>query len=504
MKNNMRHLTAALLALVATTTAVKAQIAQPALSATSQSAAPTAAPTEVEALRADIERATTLLETLKRRLEHVEARQSPAVVAAAPLASAPSQTATAVGPRPPAPVAPAAPGKASATSVAQNGAVPGGSAGAGAGGPQPDKCAVYANGPRSPADATTSGTFDAASASCGRTVAAVLLTGSSGSSGVTVKLSRSTEGGEPDYEKGETLAHSNVYTLTASAPLAKDGPTQLASLDGFATSSKLTFGFTRFMLPLPTDAGLRPSYVRLVQKAQASCRTQAAAETAAGKPLSYKRSCDEDNGVLFEAFLDEGELALMDKILATQTVRRAMASGLEFSVGHEEFKFRDATTLKESDVSRVPLGAKGSLSIFPWPRTSLTAALDYQLVFKAAKSRTFCPTAATTASAECFTGPFAEPGKTEKLITSAEFRKVFDFDKADFIPRLGIAPRVEYDANSEDFAFNLPIYLAPDDKGKLIAGLQAGYTISETDATRPGKERDFRFGLFVGSSFTLP
>lgn len=501
----MRVLTAALIASVATTTAVKAKSAQAAQPATSQSAAPAAAPIEVEALRADIERATTLLETLRRRLEVVEARHSPTLATDAPPATASSPAGIAASPKAPAPAVPAALGKASTTGLAQRSSAPVPAAGGGSGSsPEPDKCAVYANGPRSPADATTSGTFDAASASCGRTVAAVLLTGSSGSSGVTVKLSRSTEGGEPDYEKGETLAHSNVYTLTASAPLAKDGPTQLASLDGFATSSKLTFGFARFMLPLPTDAGLRPNYVRLVQKAQALCRTQAAAESGAGKPLSYKRSCDEDNGVLFEAFLSEGELALIDKILATQTVRRAIAFGLEFSVGHEEFKFRDATTLKESDVSRVPLGAKGSVSIFPWPRTSLTAALDYQRVFKAAKSRTFCPTASTTASAECFTGPFAKPGKTEKLITSAEFRKVFDFDKADFIPRLGIAPRVEYDANSEDFAFNLPVYLAPDDKGKLIAGLQAGYTISETDATRAGKERDFRFGLFVGSSFTLP
>lgn len=489
MTTSAKLLVAALLTSAAPATLAQAQTAQ-----APSTAVPAVAPSEIETLRGEIERATTLLANLKKRLEDVEARQSPTGTAATPAGRAGQPTATMAGPAAPSPSALAAP---SGKSLTTGQAVAASSA-------EPDPCTVYGNGPRSPADAPTSGTFDAARASCGRTVAAVLLTGSSGSSGVTIKLSRSTEGGEPDYANGETLAHSNVYTLTASAPLAKDGPTQIGSLDGFATSSKLTFGFTRFMLPLPTDAGLRPSYVRLVRKAQAACRNQAAAETAAGKPLSYTRSCDEDNGVLFEAFLTEGEVTMMENILATQSVRRALAFGLEFSVGHEEFKFRDSATLAESDVSRVPLGAKGSLSIFPWPRTSLTAALDYQRVFKAAKSRTFCPTATTGVSTECFTGPFAEPGKTEKLITSAEFRKVFDFDKADFIPQLGIAPRVEYDANSEDFAFNFPIYLAPDDKGKLIAGLQAGYTISETDATRPGKEHDFRFGLFVGSSFTLP
>lgn len=455
-------------------------------------AKPSTAPSEIETLRTEVERATALLADLKKRLEDVEAHQAPAAVTGAAERAAP-QRPTMAGPTAPPTMVPASAGAGPAAGQA-----------VAAGHSDLDTCSLYGSGPRSPANATTSGTFDAASASCGRTVAAVLLTGSSGSSGVTIKLSRSSEGGEPDYAKGETLAHSNVYTLTASAPLAKDGPTQIASLDGFATSSKLTFGFTRFMLPLPTDAGLRPSYVRLVRKAQAACRDQAAAETAAGKPLSYKRSCDEDNGVLFESFLTEAEVTLMEQILATQSVRRAMALGLELSVGHEEFKFRDTSTLAESDVTRVPLGAKGSVSIFPWPRTSLTAAFDYQRVFKAAKTRTFCATTTSSASAECFTGSFAEPGKTEKLITSAEFRKVFDFDEADFIPRLGIAPRVEYDANSDDFAFNFPVYLAPDDKGKLIAGLQAGYIISETDPTKPGKERDFRFGLFVGSSFTLP
>lgn len=456
-----------------------------------QSQTPPGEDAEIAEIRGQIGEATELLAKLKERLDDLEARRAgrgTTAAAAMPTASADPKVV----------VADAATVKKYPAPVADAG---------GARGPQPaaiDPCLHRDGQPRSPADATTSGTFDAVSGACGRTVAAVLLTGASGSGNVAIKLSRATDGGEPNYAKGETMARSDVYSLTASAPLAKEGPTQLATLDGFASSSRLTFGFTRFMLPLPTVANLRPSYLALAAKAQEKCRQREAREKAAGKPVSFKYGCADVSGELMGEFLSEAEWELSEKILATQTVRRAISYGLELSVGHDEFKYRDPLTLAEADTSRVPLGAMASLSVFPWARTSLTVALDYQRVFKAAKSRTLCGTAAPGANTECFTGPFAVPTKTEKVIASGEFRKVFDFEKADFIPRLGIAPRVEYDANSQDFAFNVPVYLAPDDKGKLIAGIQAGYTIAETDRTKPGKERDFKIGVFVGSSFSLP
>lgn len=446
---------------------------------------------ETAEIRGQIGEATELLATLKKRLDDLEARRAGrngTTVAAVPAVPADS---TAMG-------ADAATVKKPPVAIADAG---------GSGRQQPpavDPCLHKDGQPRSPADATTSGTFDAVSGACGRTVAAVLFNGSSGSGNVAMKLSRATEGGEPDYAKGETMARSDVYSLTASAPLAKDGPTQIATLDGFATSSRLTFGFTRFMLPLPTVANLRPSYLALAAKAQEKCREREALEKAAGKPVSFKYGCADVGGELMSEFLTEAEWELSEKIVATQTVRRAISYGLELSVGHDEFKYRDPLTLAETDTSRVPLGAKASLSVFPWVRTSLTAAIDYQRVLKAGKSRTLCGTAVVGANVECFTGSFTGPARIEKVIASGEFRKVFDFDKADFIPRLGIAPRVEYDASSEDFAFNVPVYLAPDDKGKLIAGIQAGYTIAETDGVKPGKERDFKIGLFVGSSFSLP
>lgn len=370
-------------------------------------------------------------------------------------------------------------------------------------GAEVDRCA-FLDTPPTPADAPLSAASDTASATCRRSVAAVLLRASSASSGVTVRLSRGTEGGDPKPERGETRAYSNVYSLTASAPLAKEGPTQIGTLDGFASSSKLSFGFTRFMIPLPTAAGLPPRYVQLVSKAQAVCRKQVEAETIAGRPASFPGSCEEDTPRLHRAFLADDEVRELERLLAHQTVRRALSYGLELSIGHENFTFRDSATLAENEVSRVPLGAKASLSIFPWPRSSLTGAIDYQRTFKASKTRIFCPTGITGGTTECFSSPFAAPVKTEKVLLSSELRQVFDWGEESFIPQLGIAPRVEFDANNDDFAVSLPVYLAADDKGKLLAGIQAGYSIAETDASKPGKERDFKVGLFVGSALTLP
>ena len=59
---------------------------------------------------------------------------------------------------------------------------------------------------------------------------------------------------------------------------------------------------------------------------------------------------------------------------------------------------------------------------------------------------------------------------------------------------LGFAPHVEFDLLADSLAVDLPIYFVADDKDGLIGGLRFGY-LTEGD--------EFKFGIFVGKSFSL-
>ena len=94
----------------------------------------------------------------------------------------------------------------------------------------------------------------------------------------------------------------------------------------------------------------------------------------------------------------------------------------------------------------------------------------------------------------CVPGPLSGPAGTDKLLLAPTLRYLLPVSEDGLVRDLGFAPRIEFDTLRNDVAFDLPIYFAADAKDGLIGGFRFGYL---TD----GKE--FKFGVFIGKSFSI-
>ena len=168
------------------------------------------------------------------------------------------------------------------------------------------------------------------------------------------------------------------------------------------------------------------------------------------------------------------------------------------SLGYEEFAFFPAPALAEDEVERLSYGIKAGALYFPSRDTSFLFETEYQRSWNAATSVTRCPTDPGDGDSflTCVTGAPAAPSEQEKLILAPQFRSLIPLSQSGLIRSLGFAPKFEYDALSDDFAFDLPVYLVTSKKDGLVAGIRIGVESEDDD-------EDVKFGVFYGQSFDL-
>jgi hypothetical protein len=143
----------------------------------------------------------------------------------------------------------------------------------------------------------------------------------------------------------------------------------------------------------------------------------------------------------------------------------------------------------------VPLSGKLFFSYLPdVRRNSITGAVEYQRVFKDASAGALCPSLSPGSEFQCLTGPVGNPGSTEKLLLSGEYRHRILFGEHSLIPTIGISLLGTYDAINDDFGIDLPVYLVNDPKNGLTGGIRFGYNTSNKDLVA---------GVFVGTAFSL-
>jgi hypothetical protein len=95
---------------------------------------------------------------------------------------------------------------------------------------------------------------------------------------------------------------------------------------------------------------------------------------------------------------------------------------------------------------------------------------------------------------QCFTGPIGPPIKTERYTIAGEARILAPLKGALKGNSVGFAPRASYEIKSNAWNFELPIYLASDEKKNLNGGIRFAYDTGK---------KDFAFGLFVGVPFSI-
>lgn len=310
-----------------------------------------------------------------------------------------------------------------------------------------------------------------------------LVTGS-GSGVATSSITHSNDGPGRQLPDGSTSVVNDTLTLSASAPLGKDGTTPFATLDGLVTGTKLSLGFTRFAgrTPSPEADDRDPDLIA----ARAKC-----AETTP----PYAAGCTRVDDAFLERFMSPEQRRRYESNYARASIQQGLSWSLRAAIGYDEFTFYPQPSLGKDTVDRIGWSAGGQLMAYPARGLATVVALDYQSSFKAAQAVTTCPLPAPGQTiVSCVPGPIEGPTRSDKLILAPEARLLLPVSRNGLIRSLGFGPRLEVDLLSSELAFDLPIYLASDPKTGLNGGIRAGYV---TDGD------DFRIGVFVGKSFSL-
>lgn len=336
----------------------------------------------------------------------------------------------------------------------------------------------------------------------GGTIATVGLVAGKDSSRASVTLSRSAfralpagcilQPGEiidPDEPCNDTGARyaQDVTALSLSAPLAKSGDTSFATLDGLATGTKAEVRFTRFLGRVP------PAEAVFDSAPVVAARTRCAAQNGG----SYD-TCIRIDEAFLSRYMTSAERAAYDRFVFDRVVRDSLGLTVAGSLGYEEFTFFPAPALAKDEVERLSYGIKAGALYFPTMDSSFIFETEYQRSWKAASSVTRCPTDPGDGDSflTCATGAPTTPREQEKLILSPQFRRLIPLGQSGLIRSLGFAPKFEFDVLSDDFAFDLPVYLVTSKKDGLVAGIRFGLESED------GNE-DVKFGVFYGQSFDL-
>lgn len=273
-------------------------------------------------------------------------------------------------------------------------------------------------------------------------------------------------------------------TLGAQAPLDKDADTtSLATLDGLADSFALKIGFSQFRVAL-ADPG--PAMAALESAAVVACK--------ADVRVSDKTDCDVDTNrqnILSTYLSPEDYRAYLSGGFPGDA---SLAFGLSGRVGYRKFSYLGTPATTKGTVERVPWSVGGYVTLFPGlSAASLTGGVEFQRSYKAAATQVICPVMQGAATLTCVTGAGGTPSRKDGLLLSLEGRRLFATGSL-FLPTVGLAPQLTYDALQDRFGVDVPVYLVADGKSGLLGGVRVGWTSGDGG---------FVAGVFVGSAFSL-
>lgn len=166
--------------------------------------------------------------------------------------------------------------------------------------------------------------------------------------------------------------------------------------------------------------------------------------------------------------------------------------GLDASMGRDDRSFLDRTQFKLTSAPRTTWEVGAYYGIINSDLTmSARARLVYGQSYKDNDEAEICRTVSIPAGDECIKGPDGAPIRQRTGLASVEGRKVLTVnDKT----QIAIAPQVTYRFEDKNVGVEVPIYLVPDEEGKLSGGIKAVYN---------SKGDEFAVGLFVGVPFSI-
>lgn len=263
-----------------------------------------------------------------------------------------------------------------------------------------------------------------------------------------------------------------------SAPAEKSGPTNLATLDGFANASELKFERTVWNVKgiMNRPAREPEAYAAFCRDAGLEPRCESDKVRDALEKLGKKERLAE-----FEAFMDDPDL-------------RVSSWGGKFKVGHQEFDYFDPM-LAKADTTEIYWGAGAHYGWIPKHKDLLLQiGVDWQRSHTAAKTATAC-SVSDQPVLSCVTGALRAPTEKTKHLVYAEARGAIG--KPSWLPgpgkEMGISLRATHDFRNDESGVDLPIYLLQDTSGGFTGGVRVGWTSAD----------QFGFGVFVGSALKI-
>jgi hypothetical protein len=307
---------------------------------------------------------------------------------------------------------------------------------------------------------------------------------SKGSSSVSVKASRISSFSTSGNNNGPGLANFSVLSLTASAPLNKNGDdTDIASLDGLVNTSSLELKYSSFRVSGRRNPAMTQE---VITKLDAVCsRVYETMKQQTGSSPELGNGCDTEEVLKYGSLADQHEFesAFWDIGNTNRWIWGANAK-----LGYQNFEFVDDVAVVKRKQNETPWAVGGFIAYNPDAlRAIFTLSVQYQDAFKDATNGTVCPP--PNGSGEpliCLNGPVNVPIETKKKLVSLEARRDFGF--------AGVGMTATYDFEAKVFGVELPVYFVKDKDGKFSAGVKGGWR----DDTH-----NFTAGVFVGTAFGL-
>lgn len=167
--------------------------------------------------------------------------------------------------------------------------------------------------------------------------------------------------------------------------------------------------------------------------------------------------------------------------------------GLDASMGRGDHTFLDRTNFKLLSEPRTTWEVGAYYGLISSDLTSsLRARVVYGQSYKDNDEAEICRTVSIpVGGTDCIKGPDGAPIRERTGLASVEARKLLIVnDKT----QIAFAPQITYRFEDKNVGVEVPIYLVPDEKGKLSGGIKAVYN---------SKGDEFAIGLFVGVPFSI-
>lgn len=226
-----------------------------------------------------------------------------------------------------------------------------------------------------------------------------------------------------------------------------------------------------------------PAFARIMNIARERCKRDPAHEMTPEQCANHRPA---------QAF------AIRYSGLGEATVNRTLLSpayalGIEGRIGVNRFDYRTPVTLAESSETKFQFAAKVYGSVLPSDGLSMfTGSIEYQSAYEARDEEILCPAVVANPNSDCVKAAPGAPEEVEKLLLAADYRRVLGT-----IARLGeiaISPKASFDALSDEFEIELPLYLKPTRDIGFMPGVSVTYN-SEKD--------DVVLGIFLRQSFSF-